>query len=581
MKSKISRSPRIATAAVLASAALSICNAASPKTIASKDLVFAEKDGLLVIEAEHFFAQDKTEKRAWHLTTATRQFEADNDADGAHVEGASGGAYLEILPDTRHNHGHKLIRGVNFSPDPGKIGVLSYKAHFTNPGRYHVWVRAHSTGSEDNGIHVGLNGEWPESGQRMQWCEGKRTWRWESKQRTEKVHCGEPYRIYLDIPKAGQHIINFSMREDGFEFDKFFLTRNRDFARPDGPGPISLVKSGNAPKPFPVPAAYRDPVATTRKTTAANTGADLLSAPKVSSVSGRSGQIVRYGPRKPNGKGAIAITGELKQWHKVSLTLDGAFAHELDKAPNPFTDYRFEVTFKHESGFPYYKIPGYFAADGDAANSSAKSGTKWRAHLSPDKPGKWHYRITFVKGRHAALGNGDFEVLKPYHGREGQFTVAASDKKGRDLRSKGRLQYVGARYLRFAGDGSYFLKVGADAPETFLGYKDFDDTIAGKAAKVPLKTWAPHVRDWRKGDPTWKDGKGKGMIGAINYLSGKGCNVFSFLTYNAGGDGDNVWPFTSRNDKLHYDCSKLDQWQIVFDHGTAKGMYPPFQDAGD
>ena len=52
---------------------------------------------------------------------------------------------------------------------------------------------------------------------------------------------------------------------------------------------------------------------------------------------------------------------------------------------------------------------------------------------------------------------------------------------------------------------------------------------------------------------------------------------FSFLTYNAGGDGDNVWPFVLRDDKLHYDCSKLDQWQMVFDHGTAKGMYLHFK----
>src|SRR5690606_5382465 len=84
-------------------------------------------------------------------------------------------------------------------------------------------------------------------------------------------------------------------------------------------------------------------------------------------------------------------------------------------------------------------------------------------------------------------------------------------------------------------------------------------------------------RDWQEGDPTWKDGRGKGLIGAINYLSGKGCNAFSFLTYNAGGDGDNVWPFVERNDKLHYDCSKLDQWSIVFAHGTHKGMYLHFK----
>jgi hypothetical protein len=85
------------------------------------------------------------------------------------------------------------------------------------------------------------------------------------------------------------------------------------------------------------------------------------------------------------------------------------------------------------------------------------------------------------------------------------------------------------------------------------------------------------VRDWEPGDPTWGQGKGKGLIGALNYLAGTGCNAFSFLTYNAGGDGDNVWPFTSRDAKLHYDCSKLDQWGIVFDHATRLGLYCHFK----
>jgi hypothetical protein len=67
------------------------------------------------------------------------------------------------------------------------------------------------------------------------------------------------------------------------------------------------------------------------------------------------------------------------------------------------------------------------------------------------------------------------------------------------------------------------------------------------------------------------------LIGAINYLSGKECNVFSFLTYNAGGDGDNVWPHISREDKYHFDCSKLDQWGIVFNHATTRGMYLHFK----
>ena len=132
-------------------------------------------------------------------------------------------------------------------------------------------------------------------------------------------------------------------------------------------------------------------------------------------------------------------------------------------------------------------------------------------------------------------------------------------------------------YLRHVGSKQYFLKAGPDSPETLLAYQDFDNTVAGRPDRVPLKTWAPHLRDWRNGDPVWGDGKGKGLIGAINYLSAKGCNSVSFLPYNAGGDGDNVWPFISRNDKLHYDCSKLDQWSIVFDHATAMGIHLHFK----
>src|SRR5262249_10394618 len=47
--------------------------------------------------------------------------------------------------------------------------------------------------------------------------------------------------------------------------------------------------------------------------------------------------------------------------------------------------------------------------------------------------------------------------------------------------------------------------------------------------------------------------------------------------YNAGGDGDDVWPFRERDDKLHYDCSKLDQWSIVFDHAQKLGLYLHFK----
>ena len=269
------------------------------------------------------------------------------------------------------------------------------------------------------------------------------------------------------------------------------------------------------------------------------------------------------------------ISGELKQWHKVTLTMDGPQAAETDQDPNPFTDYNLTVTFRHSSGAPSYKVPGYFAADGNAANTSAKSGNKWRAHFAPDTAGEWTYTVAFAQGKHAALDGGG-KPLAPFDGQNGTFRVSPTDKSGADFRAKGRLTYVGKHHLQFAGTREYFLKAGPDAPETLLACSDFDDTVALKK-NAPLKTWAPHARDWKPGDPTWKDGKGKGLIGALNYLSEKGMNAFSFLPYNAGGDGDNVWPFVSRNDKFHYDCSKLDQWGIVFDHATAKGLYLHFK----
>jgi hypothetical protein len=447
-----------------------------------------------------------------------------------------------------------------FAERDGMVAVLTYRVHFANPGRYYVWVRAYSTGSEDNGLHVGINGTWPASGQRMQWCDGKNSWRWDSMQRTAAQHCGEPYKIFLDVPTAGIHEVHFSMREDGFEFDRWLMTQDREFQRPVGIGPKVHIHEGEMPKAFP----FVKPISVAAK----------VPDPVVDSTV----DIPLQQPRQADGDGMRWISGELKQWHKISLTLNGPFANELDNDPNPFVDYAMSVRFTHASGAPSYVVPGYFAADGNAANTSAKSGTKWRAHLSPDQAGTWNYEISFRRGKFAALDTGaSSDAVAGFDGLTGTFDVQATDKTGRDLRGRGRLQYVGQRYLKFAGTGEYFLKAGADAPETLLGYADFDGTIAGKPTKAPLKTWAPHVKDWNAGDSTWLDGKGKGLIGAINYLSDKGCNAFSFLTYNAGGDGDNVWPFVDRNNKLHYDCSKLDQWAMVFDHGTAKGMYLHFK----
>ncbi|MCA9140646.1 MAG: DUF5060 domain-containing protein [Planctomycetales bacterium] len=367
------------------------------------------------------------------------------------------------------------------------------------------------------------------------------------------------------------------MREDGFEFDKWLMTKDRMFVRPDDVGPESIVYEGHAPEPFPFVAAANNAVQVQAGQSKSGQASSSAVVDRSTSPTVPVSDLPLQMPRGEDGNGNVVIAGETKVWHKITLTQAGPFAHEKDNAPNPFTDHRMTVTFSHDDG-TRYTVPGYFAADGDAANSSAESGHSWRAHFAPDRPGQWQWKISFRTGANSALEpNAEAMSLKPYDGVSGRFEVTESDKAGRDLRAHGRLAYVGKHYLRHLGSDEYFIKAGADAPETLLAFADFDNTIAGKPGKAPLKHWQPHVQDWRTGDPTWQGDKGKGLIGAINYLSGKGCNVFSFLTYNAGGDGDNVWPFIDRDDKLHYDCSKLDQWGTVFDHGTRQGMYLHFK----
>lgn len=213
-------------------------------TACSRTLPYAIQtgDNDIVVEAESFLRQREDDVRRWYTPddprTATLQ-----DADPNHTEGAVG-TYLEILPDTRQTHDDVLTRGENFTNEAGKMAILEYPVVFTTPGRYYVWVRAYYTGSEDNGVHVGLNGEWPPSGQRMQWCNQANEWHWESKQRTNEEHCGVEKLIYLDVPSAGVHTVMFSMREDGFEMDRFLLSTT--YRRPRGQGPsasqVQLLK---------------------------------------------------------------------------------------------------------------------------------------------------------------------------------------------------------------------------------------------------------------------------------------------------------------------------------------------------
>lgn len=276
----------------------------------------------------------------------------------------------------------------------------------------------------------------------------------------------------------------------------------------------------------------------------------------------------------------VQVSGELNKWHRVTLTVTGPEVSETG-SPNPFRDYRMDVIFAH--GDREITVPGFFAADGNAAETSAEEGDRWQARFTPDAVGTWRYTIRFRTGENVAIADDPAagEAVPP-DGVSGTFEIAASDKQAPDFRAMGMLRYVGEHYLQFAETGQYYLKGGADSPENFLAYYQFDgqpgETTTGRqprqgeARATRSHRYEPHVRDWKDGDPTWQDGRGKGIIGALNYLASQGMNSVYMLTMNVGGDGDDVWPWIDPDTRDRFDVSKLDQWEIVFSHMDRLGI---------
>lgn len=291
------------------------------------------------------------------------------------------------------------------------------------------------------------------------------------------------------------------------------------------------------------------------------------------------------------------IQGELKKWHRVSLVFEGPATDEMAEE-NPFLNYRLDVTFTN--GDQKFVVPGFYAADGNAAESSATSGNKWLARFTPNRTGAWEYMVSFKKGDNIAILDdiSDAESAGFMDGTTGNFTIMESDKTGIDNRAKGRLNYIGEPYLQYDESGEYFIKVGVDAPENLLGYEDFD---ASTNVFDLRKSWSFHEQDYsEEAKPfLWQGGKGKNLLGAIRYLASEELNVCSFLTFNVDGDDRNIIPHLLKvpveeyeayaNEKKNkeawekyfhktrFDVSKLEQWERIFEFAETQGMFLHFK----
>ncbi|MEO0971485.1 MAG: hypothetical protein AAFX85_00205, partial [Pseudomonadota bacterium] len=99
-----------------------------------------------------------------------------------------------------------------------------------------------------------------------------------------------------------------------------------------------------------------------------------------------------------------------------------------------------------------------------------------------------------------------------------------------------------------------------------------------------LHEYAPHVPDFRAGDPEFSNAdtgvNSEGIIGALNYLASAKVNSIYFLPMNLGGDGQETYPFVGPEnaafDKTHYDVRKLFQWNLVLNHAQEQAIAAHF-----
>ena len=541
---------------------------------AAQDCVYTMEDGLLVVELESLDAAG-----SWAL---------EDD-----VPGHTGDGFLRW---TGPNHFGEP------GNDPFAVDFLVREA-----GLYDFRIRNHHDhpdSTEANDVWVRMDGgAWVKLFSSI-----KGQWTWASNH--EFSHGDKPPAQYT--LEAGEHRLEFSGRSFDFRMDRFHLFTP---GHPHGQD-TSAPESGKVPvNRHPVAAPVLDPPAIpdgdggmTVVTLDAGASFDPDGGDLKYEWRLRGATFVQGGPHDPIARvrmsqdgfaqpvrltvtdpegasasravvlGVAAANGEVRGepvvWHPMEVVLRGPQTHEDASDPNPFLDYRLNVTWEAPDGGTRV-VPGFYAGDGEGGGE----GAAWICRFAPDQPGMWTWTASFRWGEQVATDLAP-QAGRPTHfdGAGGRVAVMPRQSDAEGFLSQGLLEHVGEHYLRFR-DGGYYLKGGTNSPENLLGYAGFDDVVDAGGIGI-VHHYAPHVGDWIPGDPNFTSSSsgvdGRGIIGAVNYLASQGVNSVYFLPMNLGGDGQDTSPFTGNaptdHDRRHYDVSRLHQWAQVLDHAQRKGL---------
>ena len=176
-------------------------------------LRLTETDGLLVVEVEHyessFSGSGRAENHRWERDpTPPTPF----SAQGVMLATPNADLNLELgLEGPR----------------------LSYLLRFERPGTLYLWVRMYSAASEDNSVHLGLDGiavtqaRW---GVRLPPTQRK-VWAWTGERSDDQG--AERVQVEIGPGESLTRRLDLWMREDGVRVDKVLLTRDKSFVPKD------------------------------------------------------------------------------------------------------------------------------------------------------------------------------------------------------------------------------------------------------------------------------------------------------------------------------------------------------------
>src|SRR5215211_4102880 len=108
---------------------------------------------------------------------------------------------------------------------------------------------------------------------------------------------------------------------------------------------------------------WKDQAATYRATKTMTAGEHEIEVEYYENV-GSAVAKVSWAALPPPPPASGSVTGEFKKWHPLTISFTGPSTTETNSSPNPFLDYRLQVSFTSPSG-KSIEVPGFYDGDGN------------------------------------------------------------------------------------------------------------------------------------------------------------------------------------------------------------------------